>query len=170
MGLIGPGHARFVDFVNLSYPPVGNIENIDGIQSALARFVDARAPQEGEWIVGYGYDDSLLDDRRHPNRTELDAVSTRNPILLFHVSGHLVVANSLALDSVGISTDTPDPPGGVIQRVSGTMEPNGVLEETASHELAFGRLLAVAGEELDRLLRAAIDRRRSASCSAMRSS
>ena len=148
--------ARFIEFLNLSYPPVGNTEDIHDIQAALTLFIDKRAPQEGEWIIGYGYDDSLLDDRRHPNRMELDAVSTRNPILLLHVSGHIVVANTPALESVGIGVDTPDPPGGVIRRIPGTMEPSGILEETATHELVFRNLLSAPGEKLDRLLRSAM--------------
>ncbi|MCB1855242.1 MAG: amidohydrolase, partial [Halieaceae bacterium] len=85
----------------------------------------------GDWVFGFNYDDTLLAERRHPTRAELDAVSTEHPVVATHVSGHMMVANSAALAAVGIDADTPDPEGGVIGRVPGSSEPNGLLEETA---------------------------------------
>ena len=55
----------------------------------------------GEAVVGYGYDESLLTDKRHPNRDDLDAVSSDHPVILLHVSIHLVAVNSMALDGAG---------------------------------------------------------------------
>jgi len=85
----------------------------------------------GEWVSGFNYDDTLLAERRHPTRAELDAVSTDHPVVATHVSGHMLVGNSLALAAVGIDASTPDPEGGVIVRIPGSREPNGLLEETA---------------------------------------
>ena len=48
-----------------------------------------------------------------------------------HISGHMLVANSMALEQVGINASTPNPEGGVIGRRPGSQEPNGLLEETA---------------------------------------
>jgi len=72
----------------------------------------------------------LLAELRHPTRSDLDRVSTEHPIYISHTSGHLGVANSLALELAGITRSTPDPPGGVIQRDPETGEPNGVFEES----------------------------------------
>jgi predicted amidohydrolase YtcJ len=83
-----------------------------------------------------GYDDSLLAERRHPTRDDLDRASAAHPMAIFHVSGHLAVVNSLALDQVGIDAGTPDPEGGVIRRAAATGEPDGVLEETAMEPIA----------------------------------
>ena len=69
--------------------------------------------------------------RRHPNRTDLDKVSTSLPVFVLHVSGHLASCNSRALELFGITDETPNPSGGVIQRVAGGKQPNGVLEERA---------------------------------------
>ena len=68
---------------------------------------------------------------RHPNRDDLDAVSKEHPILLMHISSHLMTANSKALEIAGITADMQDPDGGNIQRRPGSKEPNGVLEEKA---------------------------------------
>lgn len=68
---------------------------------------------------------------RMPNRDDLDAVSTEHPILLVHISSHLMTGNSMMLEEIGITAETKDPKGGVIQRRPGSSEPNGVLEENA---------------------------------------
>ena len=119
-----------VTTVNLNSPPMGPVENIDGLVDALRE--KAGETPEGEWIQGWGYDDTLLEDRRHPNRHDLDRVSTEHPIYISHTSGHLGVANTLALAMAGIDADTQPPPGGVIRKEADTGEPDGVLEETAA--------------------------------------
>jgi predicted amidohydrolase YtcJ len=52
-------------------------------------------------------------------------------VYITHVSGHMGVANSRALELLGISAETEDPVGGVIVREPGTLVPAGLLEETA---------------------------------------
>ena len=86
---------------------------------------------EGMLVYGWGYDDSLLLEKRHPTRDDLDQASTSHPIVIRHVSGHLASANSLALNNNNINPQTPDPLGGVIRRRPENQEPNGVMEETA---------------------------------------
>ena len=114
---------------NVASPPVGPAEDIAGMQAALRDYIQRREIAPGDWVIGMGYDDSLLAERRHPTRDDLDAVTTDHPLFLLHVSGHLMAANSRALARAGINSETPDPPGGIVRRVDG--EPNGVLEETA---------------------------------------
>jgi len=132
--------ASFIDFANVASPPVGPVENIPQLQDALRAQADATEDDPGrEWIIGRGYDESLLAEGRHPTRDDLDAVSNERPIFIVHVSMHLAVANSRALELAGISAATPDPNAGVIRRRPGTQEPNGVLEEHAAHAI-FGIL------------------------------
>lgn len=107
----------------------------DSIADIVERVVTAaRQVPEGEWIVGYRYDDTLLRDGRHPTRQDLDPASPDHPVLLVHVSGHFVSANSLALRHAGIHAATPDPAGGLIARDS-SGEPAGMLAETAAFPL-----------------------------------
>ena len=95
-----------------------------------------------------GYDNSLLAERRHPTRVDLDKASRDHPIMLIHASGHLVAANSLALQAVKYTRDTPDPKGGLIRR-GPDGEPNGVVEELAA--LPF--LMLVKPHPLEQQLR-----------------
>jgi len=124
---------QMLGLLNASSPPVGPMKSIEDIVSALqARIVDKAVPA-GEFVMGYGYDDSLLAEGRHPNRDDLDRASSEHPIVLLHVSGHLATANSAALAIFGFDETTENPYGGVIRRRPGSQVPNGVLEETAAH-------------------------------------
>jgi predicted amidohydrolase YtcJ len=90
----------------------------------------------GKLINGYGYNDVLLG--RHPNRHDLDKVSTTQPVIITHGSGHITVVNSFVLNEAGINKDTADPPGGALDRdPDGT--PNGVIRESARGLLSRGK-------------------------------
>ena len=117
--------------VNVASPPVGPVESIADIQKELRDYIERNNVPVGTAIMGVGYDDSLLEDKRHPDKFDLDAVSTSHSITLLHVSAHLATGNTLLLESAGVTSETKDPPGGVFRRVPGTNEPNGVMEEHA---------------------------------------
>jgi predicted amidohydrolase YtcJ len=129
-----PGSGLSVVSADLSSPPVGRIQTLAELQDALR----ARLPghDDENWLSGFGYDDTLLAEKRHPTRDDLDAVSTEVPIYITHVSGHMGVANSRALELAGITADSEDPEGGVIARRAGSREPEGRLEETAHMPMA----------------------------------
>jgi hypothetical protein len=131
--------AQTVNFANLAPSPIGNSDTIALLVNEMQQFWDGKTLAEGQWIVGMSYDDSLLAEKRHPTRYDLDQISTEVPIVIVHVSFHLAVVNSKALELLGIDATTANPDGGKIVRVSGSNEPNGVLEETAMY-LAMGGL------------------------------
>ncbi|HUS13995.1 MAG TPA: amidohydrolase, partial [Chloroflexia bacterium] len=99
---------------------------------AIAEAVAQRALKtpRGEWIRGGGYNQNKLAEQRHPARADLDLVAPHNPVFLSHVSGHMAVVNSHALELGGIHAGAPDPAGGVIERDK-QGEPTGLLLETA---------------------------------------
>ena len=151
------GAGRDQTSLGLHPPPVGDVNNIDELVRKVRAWIDEHDIPPGEVVTGRGYDDSLLEEGRHPTREDLDRASTEHPIILTHVSGHLTTTNSAALEASDITADTPDPPGGHVRRMAGSMEPNGVLEETARGLLAFDRRATPSGEELDDLIRRSID-------------
>ena len=151
------GAGRDQTSLGLHPPPVGDVNNIDDVVRKVRAWIDEHDIPPGEVVTGRGYDDSLLEEGRHPTREDLDRASTEHPIILTHVSGHLTTTNSATLAASNITADTPDPPGGHVRRMEGSMEPNGVLEETARGLLAFDRRPTPSGEELDDLIRRSID-------------
>jgi predicted amidohydrolase YtcJ len=83
----------------------------------------------GAWVTGGQWDASALG--RIPDRGMIDAVAADVPVLLNDTSGHSALANSRALQIAGITRETPDPEGGIIER-DADGEPTGVLRETAT--------------------------------------
>ena len=116
--------------VDLNSPPIGEINTMDELVARLSARANETA--KGQWVRGRGYDDTLIREKRHPTRADLDRASTEHPIYIGHISGHLGVANSLALEMAGITKETPEPSGGVIRKDPETGEPNGVFEESMS--------------------------------------
>lgn len=143
--------ASRLDALDLSSPPVGNINSIDDIVGEIRSWIEVRQIPAGEIIHGVGYDDSLLAELRHPTRLDLDRASTRHPIVIRHVSGHLLAANSLALSNANVSGLTVNPDGGVIRRIEGGNDPDGVMEETAMR--LFPSQSSALNDEQRRLLR-----------------
>ena len=150
-----PGEGVWASVVDLNPPPIGDLETIDELISRMR--VRADVTSAGEWVIGMGYDDTLLAERRHPTRLDLDRVSTEHPVAVLHISGHLAAVNGRALGDLGWDSNTPDPDGGVIRRSAGTREPNGVLEETAM-EAIQGRFLSPGILDGLAMLRLAVER------------
>lgn len=119
--------------VNLNPPPVGEIDSMDKLLQALKDYKKDNNIADGEWIYGWGYDESQLKEGRHPTKADIDKVLPNNPVYLQHTSGHMGVANSKALAALNITADTKNPAGGNIARVKGSNEPNGLVQETAMY-------------------------------------
>lgn len=115
--------------LNCSTPPNKGINDI--LDSLKLKVEETKA---GQWIEGYGYDDTLLVENRHPTRHDLDKVSPNHPVLIKHISGHLAVANSLALKTANIENNIVNPKGGHLGRDDlGNL--NGVLYESTAISL-----------------------------------
>ncbi len=133
---------------NLLPPPDGPAKSIADIQAIMRDFIaTSPAVKQTGLAIGFDYDDSQLAEHRAPTRAELDAVSTTIPIMLIHQSGHLGAFNSKALAMAGVSAETPDPSGGVIQREADGKTPNGVMEESALALVAYRILPKFTAEQ-----------------------
>ncbi len=84
----------------------------------------------GTWITGRGYNEAELPEHRHLTKHDLDLASPDHPIALTRTCGHMIVANTLALQLAGINADTPNPSGGVIVH-DDSGELTGLVQETA---------------------------------------
>ena len=124
--------------------PLTGVPSVEELQKRVADAVAHH--KEGEWITGGGWDHTLWPDKRFPNRQQLDAVAPKNPVILTHVSGHVAVANSLALQHAEIDKYTPNPPGGEIEHDS-LGEPTGMLKEYAAMSLVNVRIPDPAPEQ-----------------------
>jgi predicted amidohydrolase YtcJ len=137
------GHAYGAGFqkmaANILPPPDGTVTDIESLITTLKQwYADlGKTGKSPKVIVGFGYDDSQLKEKRHPVADDLDKVSNTLPVILVHQSGHLQALNHVALAAVGFDASTEDPQGGVIRREKDGKTPNGVLEETAGVMVMF---------------------------------
>ncbi|MFC1815380.1 amidohydrolase [Thermodesulfobacteriota bacterium] len=124
-------HAFAEKFVTINLDPGNHVRSISDIQSKIR--AQAKRIPTGTWIRCKGYNEFYLKEKQHPTRWDLDRAAPNHPIKLSHRTGHAHVLNSLALDRVGISNQTPDPPGGLIDRNYQNGEPTGLLFEMRKH-------------------------------------
>ena len=118
---------RMVTEVKLSGPPIGTMECIQDVVTALQARACTTPP--GQLVKGFGYDDSAIREKRRLTRRDLDLVSAKHPVIVRHISGHLHFLNTKALELMGIANDTPNPSDGVFCRDADTGELNGIIEE-----------------------------------------
>ena len=118
-------------FVDLRCYPEGNIKSIEQAVAVLRGA--ARAEKKKGIIVGYGYDDTLCVDGRMLEARDLDRVSVKLPVLVIHKSFHAIMANTKAMELVGVNGYDYSPEGGCVKRRSGVA--TGVFEERAADPL-----------------------------------
>ena len=129
------GHSHLLNYAdslvqaNLNPPPIGGVTKIADIIEALRKLKADMKAGPGDPLIGQGYDQDMLAERRHPTAADLDAAFPENPVILVHASGHMLVANSSAFKAVKIDASTPDPEGGTILRKPGGREPLGLVQE-----------------------------------------
>ena len=105
------------------------VEDFQEIRERVREFIKKNQVQKGNWVKAKGYDHNTLREKKHPDRTFLDQCAPDNPFVMQHKSGHVGVFNSLGLEKLGVTEDTPEPEGGRIGKANGKL--TGYMEETA---------------------------------------
>jgi predicted amidohydrolase YtcJ len=114
---------------------LGNARNMTEVIAQVKAWAD-KLPS-GEWVRGGGWDEGKLAERRYITAADLDKAAPAHPVYLTHTTGHYGVANSLAMKLSGVTRDTPDPPGGTVDRDKDG-NPTGVMKERATSLIRVG--------------------------------
>lgn len=85
------------------------------LADALVKIGESEPTADG-WIHAFGADQTLYEELRGPHIDELDALFPDTPVAVFHLSGHGVYVNSVALELAGVDENTPNPQGGEIEK------------------------------------------------------
>jgi len=91
----------------------------------------ARSLPADRWIMQGNWDHEAWPGAPLPRREWIDSVTPDNPVAVSRLDGHMLVANTLALQLAGVTRETPDPAGGTIVRDARTGEATGVLKDEA---------------------------------------
>lgn len=141
-------HSHIINQLN-SFPrfapfPEGNVNTFEDLIENIKREFARKADIAGGYFIGIGYDNAAYPDQRQLTRFDLDKISDKTPIIIYHKSLHVAVANTVALERANIHEETADPPGGVIVKDE-TGKINGVLEEKAI-DLLGSFLFGISGD------------------------
>lgn len=102
------------------------------------------------WIWGRGWSYEIFGAEALPNKKYLDEVLPDRPVYFVGFDGHTSWANSKALQELGFTRDTPDPPNGKFVRDE-KGELTGAIKESAD-DLAQSKIpLPTAAEQLEAL-------------------
>lgn len=125
-------------------------------EEALARVAEAAArADDGAWLTGGGWDESLWPGGVLPTRYDLDRATGEHPALLVRVDVHVALANSAALRLGGVTRETASPAGSSIDR-DAEGEPTGILRERPARELVERQIPAATREQRMQGLRAVL--------------
>lgn len=137
-------HIHVADFGKvLLWINLDNAESISDMQDCLSKRVEGTP--EGKWVLGKDWDESRFPEQRLPTRFDLDVASPNNPVVFFHKSGKLCVANSKALALAGMLQQVTVASGSGVDRSEETGEPTGILRDDAM-KLVW-RVVPELGEE-----------------------
>lgn len=129
-------------------------EAVEEYVAAIRSYADEN-PDES-WILGSGWSMAAFGPGAVTDRKLIDAVVSDRPVYVRSADGHTGWANSKALELAGITSDTPDPPNGIIDRDPDTGEPVGSLQEGAM-ELLTAHIPPASPEALTAGMRYSID-------------
>ena len=107
------------------------VTSIDELVKRGRELIDRIKPPKGSVVIGTGWNQEMFtDEKRHPNRYDMDRISTEHAVIIDRVCGHSVCCNTLALQMAGITRNTPQVEGGQID-LDENGEPIGILRENA---------------------------------------
>ena len=115
----------------------------------------AKRTSKGEWIQGGDWDETKWSSSALPTRQLIDPVTPNNPVFVSRYDGHSALANSAALRLAGVTSQTPDPPGGAIVR-DAQGNPTGDLKDAAM-DLVSKVIPPVTHEQRLRAMRRALE-------------
>ncbi len=144
------GHAHPI-FAGLEqqFAKVRSHGTVAGIADAVAKF--AAENPDIEWILGLGYDPSLVPDGCFDAKW-LDTAVRDRPVVLRATDYHTVWCNTKALELAGITSETPQPENGeIVHRPDGT--PMGTLREWGATDLIFNMLPPISIEQKTEAIR-----------------
>jgi len=110
--------------VNADLSGADSTEAAVELLAARAADLDAEGGPDREWVLGFGYDESVWDDDRYLTADDLDGVDTDRPVAAVREDMHLASLDSVALDRLRDAMPDAD-----VRTRAG--EPTGVVVESA---------------------------------------
>lgn len=111
-----------------------DINDIEMIRKKLKACLESDLTKATGWLYAGGFNIALFPSA-NPHKSFLDSISEEVPIFLSALDGHNAFVNSRALELAGITSQTPNPEGAIIEKDPMTGEPSGTLREPSASSL-----------------------------------
>ncbi len=122
------GHCHFLSYgLHLQRVDLRDLPSLAACRERIRDAVRCCAP--GDWILGRGWNHHCWEEKREPQRRDLDDIAPENPVMMVRACGHSQWVNSRALAAAQITRGMADPAGGKIDRDPASGEPTGMLRE-----------------------------------------
>lgn len=117
-------YAKSMRSVNL-----GGTRSIGEIKERIAEAVTKRIDGDHSWMEGEGWNqDYFIDEKRFPNKFDLDDITGDIPVLIMRTCFHIGVLNSAGLKALNLNRDTAYKYGSLIDLLPDG-EPSGIIKE-----------------------------------------
>ncbi|MDH7476820.1 MAG: amidohydrolase [Candidatus Bathyarchaeota archaeon] len=151
-GLID-SHVHVADFAKtLLWIDLQGGTSIEEIKNLVNERVEKTS--RGKWIIGKGWDEEKLAEKRMPKASDIDEAAPENPVILYRAKGRVCVVNSLALQMVSRSINLAELKKGDIEIDPQTGKPSGILRNSAT-DLVWKFIPETSVEELAELIKIA---------------
>ena len=111
-----------------------DVKSIDELVQRCRTFIKEHPDRvkHGMHSVGWNQDNFTEGEKRMPTRHDLDRISTEIPVVMERICGHMVSANTKAIEILGFDREIPEIPGGEV-RLEEDGFPSGIFTENACH-------------------------------------
>lgn len=148
-------HMHFLGYaVDKSRVDLSKVTSIEEMIHRVKKYIADKSIPQGKWVICRGWNENLFEERRLPNKYDLDKISSKHPIFISRTCNHIGVANSLALEKLYIGNDTVNPERGIIDKDQ--KGPTGILRENALN-LVFSALPEMSKVEIKNVLKEAFN-------------
>lgn len=128
--------------------------SIKDVLAAISK--KAKETPPGEWIQGFGFDDTLIDDKRHLTRKDLDEAAPDHPVQVMHISVHFSYVNTKAMLIAGLDGNTAQPEGGEIH-FDESGSPSGLMIEAGAMDLVRRHVPLYTCEQMKEALKSSFE-------------
>lgn len=154
---LNDSHLHFMQFGEKLYQAqIEGSLSIDDLVKRCQTFITDHPERVTRGLHALGWNQDLfIDEKRMPNRHDLDRISREIPVVLERICGHALVTNTKALEMMGLSIGSPQIPGGAFY-LEEDGYPNGIFTENAC-AMAKALIPPFTLEEQEELLAAAME-------------
>jgi len=125
-------------------PDLTNVNSLEDLKQLLKNASEAKG--EDDLVVGFNLKEENFDRPILPTKWDLDDACSTKPIFIMRYDGHIGIANTKALELVGITRDSIAPEGGEIRK-NDKGDLTGVISENAL-ELILSKISVPGPKEI----------------------